>query len=82
MEGMGEAQGINAGDGMHVLSTLALLDLVDEGVSPALVTDLARRLARTSLIITEGQHLDLEFVGLAHVTPDAYLDMIARKSAR
>ncbi len=77
----GEAQGINAGDGMHVLSTLALLDLVDEGVSPALVTDLARRLARTSLIITEGQHLDLEFVGLAHVTPEAYLDMIARKSA-
>ncbi len=77
----GEAQGINAGDGMHVLSTLALLDLVDAGVSPALVTDLVRRFARTNLIITEGQHLDLEFVGLANVTPEAYLDMIARKSA-
>ena len=77
----GEAQGINAGDGMHVLSTLALLELVDAGVSPSLVTDLARRFARTSLIITEGQHLDLQFVGLADVTPEAYLDMIARKSA-
>ncbi|MCX5986459.1 MAG: polyprenyl synthetase family protein [Chloroflexi bacterium] len=77
----GEAQGINAGDGMHVLSTLALLELVDSGVSPALVTNLASRFARTSLIVTEGQHLDLEFVGLADVTPEAYLDMIARKSA-
>jgi len=77
----GEPQAINAGDGMHVLSNLALLDLADRGVPPERVIALARRLAQTSLVITEGQHLDLSFERRGDVTPAEYLDMIGRKSA-
>jgi geranylgeranyl diphosphate synthase type I len=77
----GEAQGINAGDGMHVLAHLTLLDLAGAGVAPEVVVALSRRLAETSLIITEGQHLDLAFERRDDVSPADYLDMIARKSA-
>jgi geranylgeranyl diphosphate synthase type I len=77
----GEAQAINAGDGMHVLAYLTLLELAGRGVPPATVVALARRLAETSLAVTEGQHLDLAFERRADVSPAEYLDMIARKSA-
>lgn len=77
----GHAQGINAGDGMHVLSYLALLPLREQGVSAETVLRLVAHLARTSLVITEGQHLDLSFERRDDVSPTDYLDMIARKSA-
>jgi geranylgeranyl diphosphate synthase type I len=77
----GEPQAINAGDGMHVLAYLALLDLAARGIPAERVVSLAGRLARTSLVITEGQHLDLAFERREDVTPAEYLDMIARKSA-
>ena len=77
----GEPQAINAGDGMHVLAHLALLDLAQNGVPAERVLALARRLAQTSLIITEGQHLDIAFERREDVTPAEYLDMIGRKSA-
>ncbi len=77
----GEPQAINAGDGMHVLAHLALLDLVRHDVPTERVLSLARRLAQTSLVITEGQHLDIAFERREDVTPAEYLDMIGRKSA-
>ncbi|HEX2517315.1 MAG TPA: polyprenyl synthetase family protein [Chloroflexota bacterium] len=77
----GQAQGINAGDGMHVLSYLALLPLVELGVPAQTVLRLLESLAETSLIITEGQHLDLAFERREDVSPAEYLDMIGRKSA-
>lgn len=77
----GEPQAINAGDGMHVLAHLALLDLSKQGASAETVLYLARQFAATSLIITEGQHLDLAFERREQVAPGEYLDMIARKSA-
>ena len=77
----GEPQAINAGDGMHVLAHLALLDLAERGVPAGLVLSLAARLAETSLVITEGQHLDMSFENREDVTPDEYLDMSGRKSA-
>ena len=77
----GEPQGINAGDGMHVLAQLALYGLVDKGVPASVVVSLATRLAQACLVITEGQHLDLSFESRADVTPTSYLDMIGRKSA-
>jgi geranylgeranyl diphosphate synthase type I len=72
---------VNAGDGMHVLAYLALFDLAERGGPPAAVNRLARRLAETSLVITEGQHLDLLFEQREDVAPAEYLDMIGRKSA-
>ena len=77
----GEPQAINAGDGMHVLAHLALLDLRDHGVPVERIVSLAARLAETSLVITEGQHLDMSFESREDVTPHEYLDMIRRKSA-
>jgi geranylgeranyl diphosphate synthase type I len=77
----GQAQGINAGDGMHVLSYLALLPLAELGVPAPTVLRLLESLAETSLIITEGQHLDLAFERREDVSPAEYLDMIGRKSA-
>lgn len=77
----GEAQAINAGDGMHVLAHLALLGAIDAGVAPDVVISLVRRFAHASLVVTEGQHLDLAFTGTDVVPVGAYLDMIARKSA-
>ena len=77
----GEPQAINGGDGMHVLAHLTLLELAAHGVAAPVVLDLAERFAETSLIITEGQHLDLAFERRDDVAPAEYLDMIARKSA-
>ncbi|MGH2351451.1 MAG: polyprenyl synthetase family protein [Chloroflexota bacterium] len=77
----GEPQAINAGDGMHILAYLALLPLAEQGVPPAVVLRLIGQLAETSLIITEGQHLDLAFERRDDVSPSEYLDMIGRKSA-
>lgn len=77
----GEPQAINAGDGMHVLAHLVLLEAVTAGVAADVVVTLARRFALASLVVTEGQHLDLAFVGTENVSAGTYLDMIARKSA-
>ena len=77
----GQAQGINVGDGMHVLAYLALQPLAGRGLAPEVVLRLVAQLARTSLTITEGQHLDLAFERRDDVAPADYLDMIARKSA-
>jgi geranylgeranyl diphosphate synthase type I len=77
----GEPLAINAGDGMHVLAYLSLLDLADGAVLPPVLRRLTTRLAETSLAITEGQHLDLVFEQRDDVTPAEYLGMIARKSA-
>lgn len=77
----GEAQGINAGDGMHVIATLALLDAQQAGLEPGCMLRLARRFAEASLVITEGQHLDLAFTDAPDVSVEEYLDMVERKSA-
>jgi geranylgeranyl diphosphate synthase type I len=77
----GQAQGINVGDGMHVLAYLALLPVAALGGPAPTVLRLVGQLAETALIITEGQHLDLAFEHRDDVSPADYLDMIGRKSA-
>jgi geranylgeranyl diphosphate synthase type I len=77
--GIGPA--INAGDGMLTLSNLALLRLAEEGVAPALALQCCRVLNEACLTLCEGQDLDLSFEGRLDVTRQAYLDMIARKTA-
>lgn len=77
----GEPLAINVGDGMHVLAYLALRRLHASGVPPQRILEVVQLLHETSLIITEGQHLDLEFERRTSVEVDEYLDMIERKSA-
>jgi geranylgeranyl diphosphate synthase type I len=77
----GEAQAINTGDGMFALARLALWQVVERGVAPALAVQLAALLDRTCLRLCEGQHRDMISEGSATITPAMYLDTIGRKTA-
>jgi len=77
----GEAQAINAGDGMFVLAHLALYRLVEVGVPASLALEAARLLDEACLALCEGQHLDLEFEKRLDVTAEDYLAMISGKTA-
>lgn len=77
----GEAQAINAGDGMFALAHLALQRLFEAGVAAPQVLEAARLLDEASLALCEGQHLDLEFEERLDVTCDDYLAMISGKTS-
>jgi len=76
----GQGQAINAGDSLLALAHLALLRLVDAGLSPAAVVRACRILDAACLTMIEGQCLDLEFEERAQVKVEEYLEMIERKS--
>jgi geranylgeranyl diphosphate synthase type I len=77
----GEAQAINAGDGMFTLARLALYRLLEAGVAASQVLEAARLLDEATLALCEGQHLDMEFEERMDVTCDDYLAMISGKTA-
>ena len=76
----GRAQAIDAGDLLHVLSTLSVLRSGGDA-SGTLARDATEVVTQGCRLVTEGQHLDLAFETAAHVGVADYLDMIARKSA-
>ena len=76
----GEAQAINAGDGMFALAHLALHRLFEVGVAAQQVLEAARLLDEAALALCEGQHLDLEFEERLDVTCDDYLAMVSAKT--
>jgi geranylgeranyl diphosphate synthase type I len=76
----GEGQAINAGDSLLILARLALLQLVDAGLEPAVVVRACRILDEACLAMIEGQCLDLEFEERAQVSVEEYLEMIEKKS--
>jgi len=73
----GEAQGINVGDGMFALASRASVDASDD---PVIGLDVARRFQCTTLLLTEGQYLDMSFEQRTDVNAPEYLDMIAKKT--
>jgi geranylgeranyl diphosphate synthase, type I len=75
----GEAQAINAGDGMLVLSQLALAE--DGEAAPAIVVRGLRALNRACQLLCEGQHLDLDYEQRSTVAVEDYYQMIGRKTA-
>lgn len=77
----GEAQAINAGDAMFVLSHLALNGLAGEGVDSGTILALSNALHLTTLRIVEGQTLDLGYEHRSDVTAGEYLEMIGGKTA-
>ncbi len=81
----GVGQAINAGDALFAAAHLPLYRLVAQGapagVPPALALRLLEAFDRMSIAIVAGQTLDLGFEGRDDVTPDAYLGMIAGKTA-
>ena len=77
----GQAQAIDAGDLLHVLAMLNVLGSNRDGEDAELCRDAAEVMARGCRLVTEGQHLDLEFESRPSVTVDQYVAMIERKSA-
>jgi geranylgeranyl diphosphate synthase type I len=72
---------INLGDGLASLSRLALFALLDKGVDADLVARLGYGFDRATLMVIEGQHMDLCFETQEQVTVPHCLEMIARKTA-
>jgi len=76
----GMAQGINAGDGMFVLSNLAVLDLT-VAHSAETVVKAAAILHNTCLDLTRGQFLDMSYETRSDLTIEDYWPMVSGKTA-
>ncbi len=77
----GQEQAINIGDAMFALAHLALVRLVDRGVSAETAVHALRRFDETCVRLTQGQHSDMDFETRDEVTVDEYLAMITGKTA-
>lgn len=77
----GVANAINVGDALFALSLHVLQDLRGVGVAPDIVTTANRLFTGTALKLTRGQHLDMRFETVTDVSVEAYLEMIAGKTA-
>jgi len=77
----GVNQAINAGDAMFAQAHLAMSRLLERGVAPSLVVEAICRLDETCLLLTRGQHADMQFEGRQTVTVEEYLAMIEGKTA-
>lgn len=76
----GMPQGINAGDGLFVLSNLALTDL-EAGYPAQTVVRAAKILHATCLDLTRGQFLDISYEQRADLTVEDYWPMVSGKTA-
>jgi geranylgeranyl diphosphate synthase type I len=76
----GVPQGINAGDGLFVLSNLALMDLQPE-FSPEIVVKAVKILQITCLNLTRGQFMDINNETRNDLTVNDYWSMISGKTA-
>jgi geranylgeranyl diphosphate synthase type I len=77
----GIPQAILIGDALFALARLHLWKVLEEGVAPAIVLDLAELFDLALLKLTEGQHLDLSFEQQQQVSLTDYEAMIGRKTA-
>jgi len=76
----GEAQAINTGDAMFALANLAVLNLEDTTTNE-ISLQASILFNSTCLRLTQGQHLDIHFEDLDHVSYDDYWLMVAGKTA-
>ena len=76
----GVAQAINTGDLMRELADAALRRALNRGAAPESVLEAVRRLNRATMLMIEGQYLDLTFEQRTDVSVDEYLGMVARKT--
>ena len=77
----GRAQAIDAGDLLHVLAMLSVLQSGKPGSEPLLARDASQVVAHGCKLVTEGQHLDIAFESQLDVDINDYISMIERKSA-
>ncbi len=76
----GVAQAINTGDLMRELADAAMLSALQHGASPESVLEAIRRLNQATMLMIEGQYLDLTFEQRMDVQVDEYLAMVERKT--
>jgi geranylgeranyl diphosphate synthase type I len=76
----GMPQAINAGDGLFVLSNLAITDLI-AGYPAETVVRAAQILHQTCLDLTRGQHLDISYEQRTDLGVEDYWPMISGKTA-
>ena len=76
----GPAQAINAGDGMHALSRMELLQLSEKGFSSELSYQAIKLLDQATLKSCEGRFRDLDMQEKLDVSVDAYTKMASEKS--
>jgi geranylgeranyl diphosphate synthase, type I len=76
----GMPQGINAGDGLFVLSNLALTDL-EAGYPAETILRAAKILHQTCLDLTRGQFLDISYEDCTDLTVEDYWPMVSGKTA-
>lgn len=76
----GQAQAINAGDGLLALAHLAAYRLEEAGVPPARVLQVVRIMDERTMEMVEGQSMDLSFEQQQNVSLREYLDMVSRKT--
>lgn len=72
---------INAGDAMFALSFAAMNRLNNRGVSAESTLRAIDLFTRTCVILTEGQHMDMQFENQNNVQPGDYFRMIEGKTA-
>ncbi len=77
----GLPQGLNAGDGMFVLSRLALGRMVQRGLTIQKWAAVSSEFDAATLALCQGQFLDLSFESRFDVSVDEYLQMIRGKTA-
>lgn len=77
----GVPQALNTGDGMFALARLTLWGVLERGVEPDIAVNLGAALDYATLVIAEGQYLDINFEKRRSVSVATYLDMIRRKTA-
>ena len=77
----GRAQAIDAGDLLHVLAMLSVLQSGKPGSEAMLARDASQVVAHGCKLVTEGQHLDIAFESQIDVAVNDYVSMIKRKSA-
>lgn len=76
----GKAQAINTGDAMFALANRSLLDL-SKSLNPRITLQANLVFQRTTLQLTQGQHLDLAFENEKQISLDQYWEMISGKTA-
>jgi geranylgeranyl diphosphate synthase type I len=76
----GPAQAINAGDGMHALARLVMLDLQNGGVNPEVTFRASQLLDEASLEMCEGRFKDMEAQERIDMSVATYLEMARAKS--
>lgn len=76
----GVPQAINTGDGMFALARLSLWKVVEQGVDAAIAVRLGEALDHASLVLAEGQYLDISFETRLDISVAMYLNMIGRKT--